>query len=35
MPFIEETVKQGMVTQEKVNVKLYRSGQKKSDTIKE
>jgi uncharacterized protein len=26
MPFIEETVKQGMVTQEKINVKLYRAG---------
>lgn len=25
MPFIEETVKQGMVTQEKINVKLYRA----------
>ena len=26
MPFIEEVVKQGMVTQEKIKVKLYRSG---------
>ena len=25
MPFIEETVRQGMVTQEKINVKLYRA----------
>jgi len=25
MPFVEETVKQGMVTQEKINVKLYRA----------
>lgn len=25
MPFIEETVTQGMVTQEKINVKLYRA----------
>ncbi len=25
MPFIEEVVSQGMVTQEKINVKLYRS----------
>ncbi len=25
MPFIEEVVNQGMVTQEKINVKLYRS----------
>lgn len=25
MPFIEETVKQGMVTQESINVKLYRA----------
>lgn len=25
MPFIEETVDQGMVTQEKINVKLYRA----------
>jgi len=25
MPFIEDVVKQGMVTQEKINVKLYRS----------
>lgn len=28
MPFIEETVKQGMVTQERVNVKLYRGNKK-------
>lgn len=28
MPFIEETVKQGMVTQERVNVKLYRAERK-------
>lgn len=25
MPFLEEAVKQGMVTQEKINVKLYRA----------
>lgn len=25
MPFLEETVTQGMVTQEKINVKLYRA----------
>ncbi len=25
MPFVEETVSQGMVTQEKINVKLYRA----------
>lgn len=25
MPFLEETLKQGMVTQEKINVKLYRA----------
>jgi len=25
MPFVEETVTQGMVTQEKINVKLYRA----------
>ena len=25
MPFLEETVSQGMVTQEKINVKLYRA----------
>ena len=29
MPFIEEVVKQGMVTQEKINVKLYRSSKEK------
>ncbi len=28
MPFIKETVKQGMVTQEKINVKLYRAEKK-------
>ena len=28
MPFIEETVKQGMVTQERINVKLYRGREK-------
>ena len=27
MPFIDETVRQGMVTQERMNVKLYRSGE--------
>jgi len=31
MPFIEETVKQGMVTQEKVSVKLYRSSKENFD----
>ncbi len=30
MPFIEETLKQGMVTQEKINVKLYRTRGKRS-----
>lgn len=25
MPFLEESVKQGMITQEKINVKLYRA----------
>jgi PII-like signaling protein len=26
MPFVEEVVSQGMVTHEKINVKIYRSG---------
>jgi PII-like signaling protein len=28
MPFVEEVVSQGMVTQEKINVKIYRSQKK-------
>ena len=31
MPFIEEVVSQGMVTQERINVKLYRYAKKNND----
>ncbi len=34
MPFIQETVRQGMVTQEKINVKLYR-GEGRADSAME
>ena len=34
MPFIQETVRQGMVTQEKINVKIYR-GEGRADSAME